>query len=334
MEHSLVGERRGQSGLGGTILAAQAVPIALLRRAVAAKPESAEFRYRLAYALAERGEYDEFAHVFREAFSLWSQEMEPTPEHWPAVGGREAAEKLRRNARALIERGVTATPVLGALALAEGVLGNRAAVTEVLGAERFFRRISGVVPPGWQEEEFFVSLGAEIQARARLFLPHENHVMRQASRVDQVLRSEQPATRALRQELARRVRSYLRELGKGGDHPYLRARPTDITFYSWAILTHDEGHLAPHLHPSGWANGVYYVRRPAGAAKGDADGGLLRLGPPPSLGIAEEVWPTQTVEPEPGTLLLMPAYYYHATTPTRVREERICVAFDVGAEAG
>jgi Putative 2OG-Fe(II) oxygenase len=35
------------------------------------------------------------------------------------------------------------------------------------------------------------------------------------------------------------------------------------------------------------------------------------------------------IAPEPGTLVLMPAYFYHDPSPIGVDQERICIAFDV-----
>jgi hypothetical protein len=35
------------------------------------------------------------------------------------------------------------------------------------------------------------------------------------------------------------------------------------------------------------------------------------------------------VAPEPGTLVLMPGYFYHETRPMGIDQERICIAFDV-----
>jgi hypothetical protein len=40
-------------------------------------------------------------------------------------------------------------------------------------------------------------------------------------------------------------------------------------------------------------------------------------------------WGERWVEPKPGTLVLMPGYFFHGTSPMRVDENRVCVAFDV-----
>jgi tetratricopeptide (TPR) repeat protein len=56
--------------------------IALLRRAIAIKPESADLLFALADALADRGEYDEFACNFQRAYRLHPWTL-PRVEEWP-----------------------------------------------------------------------------------------------------------------------------------------------------------------------------------------------------------------------------------------------------------
>ena len=59
--------------------------------------------------------------------------------------------------------------------------------------------------------------------------------------------------------------------------------------------------------------------------------GWLEVGAPEELyGVSTaDGWEARTIEPEPGRLVLMPGYFFHATHPMGVDEERICIAFDV-----
>ena len=66
------------------------------------------------------------------------------------------------------------------------------------------------------------------------------------------------------------------------------------------------------------------------AREANSDRGWLRVGPPSEHRISgASGWQTRMVAPEPGTLVLMPGYFFHDTSPMGVDQERICIAFDV-----
>ena len=138
----------------------------------------------------------------------------------------------------------------------------------------------------------------------------------------------EPACVALRAAIERAVADYCAALPEAG-HVLARTRPRDYRIGSWAVVSQGEGHHLPHIHPRGWINAVYYVERPP-AARRPGGLGRLHVGPPaPSLTGDLTAWPQVQFDGEPGLLLIMPAYYYHWTTPTGLAERRICVAFDI-----
>jgi hypothetical protein len=84
------------------------------------------------------------------------------------------------------------------------------------------------------------------------------------------------------------------------------------------------------MHPSAWLSGVYYVVCPNVARAPGSRRGWLLIEPPAQHGVSAGMgWRARTVAPEPGTLVLMPSYFFHGTRPMKVDEERICIAFDV-----
>jgi uncharacterized protein (TIGR02466 family) len=112
-------------------------------------------------------------------------------------------------------------------------------------------------------------------------------------------------------------------------HPFTTARPERVRLDAWAVIYSQDGRQTSHFHPSGWISGVTYVTAPRGAEEshyrgplvvGEPDAGLYS-GPPP--------WGTREIEPIPGQIVLFPSFVPHATRPTGLAEERICVAFDV-----
>jgi hypothetical protein len=106
------------------------------------------------------------------------------------------------------------------------------------------------------------------------------------------------------------------------DHPLAQLVPRDFTIAAWAMVSRAEGYNSRHRHPVGWATGVYY---PAGLPEGST-GGSLRIGgwsdpPPPG-------WPSASIRPEPGLLVLIPSWYVHWTEPTGAEDARLAIAFD------
>lgn len=309
---------------------ASQVQLALLRRAAELKPDSAEGWFRLAYALFDHGELNEFARVFQCAFRLQPTMLPPAPANWPVAGGTRAAEKLRACAQALIDRGVTYAPVLAALAIGEAVLGQGAAAGRLMNYDTFLRCLPAVVPREFAGGDFLRTLAAEIRTDLKYHDPEEGGVMRKSWRNDHIFASGLPASHALGNEIHRRVGQYIAELPSGTDHPFLLARPDDYVIDGWALITSGAGHLVPHIHLRAWLSGVYYVRRPESPRAPEDHGGSLRLAAPDNLGLSQsDGWPERLIEPTPGTLVLMPGYFFHSTIPTHVDEERICVAFNV-----
>jgi hypothetical protein len=106
------------------------------------------------------------------------------------------------------------------------------------------------------------------------------------------------------------------------DHPLANLVPRDFAVSAWAMIARAEGYNARHQHPFGLATGVYY---PAGLPQGSV-GGQLRIGgwedpPPPG-------WPSASITPEPGLLVLLPSWYVHWTDPIEVEGTRLAITID------
>jgi uncharacterized protein (TIGR02466 family) len=114
------------------------------------------------------------------------------------------------------------------------------------------------------------------------------------------------------------------------EHPFVRARPARWHLTMWAIIIEAEGFQVPHIHPSGWLSGVYYVRLPEVVHAPDGkQAGWIEFGEPYS-DIAHSVRPElRAFEPEEGLLLMFPSYFYHRTLPFVSDQQRISISFDV-----
>ena len=135
-----------------------------------------------------------------------------------------------------------------------------------------------------------------------------------------------PCIQRVLKEIHNHVSRYVADIGTGGTAlPWV---PQAFRLSAWALISSGFGYNSPHIHPKGWITGVLYV---AGPDEIDPDGnpvGALRIGPP--RGIENTVgWPNFAVAPKPGTLVLMPSYFTHWTTPLGRPGLRISIAFDV-----
>lgn len=94
---------------------------------------------------------------------------------------------------------------------------------------------------------------------------------------------------------------------------------------AWSVRLNSSGFHINHVHPEGWLSSAFYVRTPK-----DLQGleGALKFGepgPPTFPPLREE----HLVKPEPGMLVLFPAYMWHGTVPFASEEKRLSCAFDI-----
>jgi tetratricopeptide (TPR) repeat protein len=94
---------------------------------------------------------------------------------------------------------------------------------------------------------------------------------------------------------------------------------------AWSVRLNSGGFHINHIHPEGWLSSAFYVRTPK-ALQGIE--GALKFGepgPPTSPPLRED----HLVKPEPGMLVLFPAYMWHGTVPFSSAEKRLSCAFDI-----
>ncbi len=117
-------------------------------------------------------------------------------------------------------------------------------------------------------------------------------------------------------------------------HPFLDAAPRDIDVTVWAVVMDAEGHQVPHIHPSAWLSGVYYVEIPNSIRAENPDhAGWIEFGRPPDDIHADRIGPLRMIQPEEGKMVLFPSHFYHRTIPLAGEKRRISMAFDVMAKS-
>ena len=187
------------------------------------------------------------------------------------------------------------------------------------------------VPPGYGSlDEFLAVVKAELEGL------HEFHAhpLQQSVRGGSQLHLqpgdiERPVLKALFAGITQAVQRFVARIGRGTDP--LRARNTGRFGFSgaWSVRLRSGGHHADHVHPQGWISSACYIAVPPNVGRDESDhAGWLRLGKPaiPTLPPLE---PERHVRPEPGTLVLFPAYMWHGVEPFDSPSPRLSVAFDI-----
>ena len=300
--------------------------IALLRQAERLQLQSPALLCALSETLAEAGEAREAANVFRRAYL----QAPDTCTNALARIGFDDAGKLRAYSRSLIDNGVAYSSVIAALAVAEARLGNTAAVQRLVDYDLLFNSTIMDPPDGYDQTSFSRALANEIKSDLKFFDVPSNRAIRRAWRHD-MNGSALPASRAWIRAILREIDRYIAALAQMPDHPFPASRPTDYVLGAWGVVSNGASHHLSHFHSRAWMSGVFYVVRPPVSQDTENRRGWLEVGPPEErYGISTaHGWGARTVEPEPGRLVLMPAYFFHGTHPMGVDEERICIAFDV-----
>jgi tetratricopeptide (TPR) repeat protein len=198
--------------------------------------------------------------------------------------------------------------------------------------ERFVRACTLDTPDGWPDlASYLRDLASSL---------HRRHDPLRAHPVAQTLRGgtqillpmqaiDDPAIRALPQAIAGPIRRYLDELGTGDDP--LRRRNTGAYEVGefWSVRLRNGGYHLNHYHGKGWLSSACYIEIPDAAC--DAGGsGWLKFGEP-RMPTSARLQPEYCVRPEPGLLVLFPAWMWHGTMPFNGGDgrTRLTVAFDV-----
>lgn len=303
--------------------------LAALAHAIEGRPDAAALFYELAESHWRQGDADGYAHFFRRAFLL-----EPISHIGQPAGiagyDRASAPALRARAHALVAGGAAFTPAIAALAVTAAQLGRGDEAQRLMDHATLLRTGRIAPPDGVALEAFNAAVAGEIRTNLRYYGEPGGRAIRHAWRFNGLLRENSPHLRRLVGILRKTVADYIAALPRDAGHAFLSQIPDDFEVGGWAVASEGRSHHESHLHPRAWATGVYYVVEPQIARDAARRRGWLTIGPPPELEtVAEDVWGRRHIAPAAGSFVLMPGYFWHATEPMGVDQERICVAFEV-----
>jgi uncharacterized protein (TIGR02466 family) len=165
-----------------------------------------------------------------------------------------------------------------------------------------------------------------------LELEKSNRDMTTDYRGGNLLTHEHPAIDWLRDCINRTVMGYFRRLGM--DYK------VDWSLHGWANVNRLGDYHDPHNHPHCYLSGTYYVQVPQDRAplrsRKDVRPGCISFydprGPAVNMGAIRGdpyINPEYTVLPQPGEILLWPAFLTHFVHPNLSEAPRISVSFNV-----
>lgn len=215
---------------------------------------------------------------------------------------------------------------------AHRMLGNLEAYHQLYDFDRFVVPAKLDVPNGYSTlEEFHADFIEQVHG-ASVF---KTHPLGQSARQGiqsprNLVHDDRPVVREYIKALHAPVQAYVDQMGHDQDNPMTSRNTGD--FYiggCWSIFLLAGGRHVSHTHPKGWVSSAYYMAVPPEAKEDTVNKpGWIKFGEPPYKmpdAAPAEHW----VCPEPGTLVLFPAYMWHGTVPISGKAPRVTAPLDV-----
>lgn len=298
-------------------------------KARALLPENAEILSNLANALQEQGRYDEAIKAFNEAIRL-------APDFADAYANLGIAHlqagKPEAALTALVacrEHDPVSRTALAFETVARYQTGDTAGARAITDLERSIRATAPKEVRGFESvARFNQALAEHVEAHPSVRYEPFSKTTRRGRQSGNLLHGTRGPVARLEQIINQAIREYLAASPFASGHPYLLHDIQRWDLNIWATLLDDQGHQASHIHPGGWLSGVYYVSVPGHETATD-NSGWIEFGPPPDEIPGGDAVASRLIEPQAGTLLVFPSYFFHRTVPFKGPETRISIAFDM-----
>ena len=310
------------------------------RRALSVESENAEACFALGNVLYAQGRLDEAIAAYGQAAALREDVLDASfevgkPRHVHAHLDRGDPRAALKACDDLLARqpGQSGALAMKAVALREAGETDRA--RSLLDFDRLLRHERCAPPERFADKRFADmsalngALAAHVRGHPTLQAAPESYSMERGRSTGELLpgRGAAAAFRSLVEDAVDRYRA---AMPQDPGHPFLADIPDSIRITAWGVILDEGAYQVPHIHPSAWLSGVYYVALPSSlGADDDGTAGWIEFGRPYwDFRIRAEP-ETRLIEPEEGLMLLFPSYMFHRTLPFSGAGERISIAFDV-----
>ena len=301
------------------------------RRATEISPRSCEAHDCYASALSRAGRLDEAVSVFQTALSI-----NPNFVH----ARNNLAKTLIRAGRSgealavldmCLESHPSNTEALATKCVALNEVGDREALGRLMSCEDLLERVD--VHAGFEPgrlADFNKALARHVAGHPCLMFEPEKNSTKDGLQTGNLLVEPKGPIATLEKIIGEAVNAYARRRLGRLNHPFLAKVPPRTYLRMWGVVLKSQGHQTPHIHPSAWISGCYYVQVPTAISEA-ADGhpGWIEFGRPHPLLEAKAEPAITRVRPEEGLMLLFPSFFYHSTVAFTSEQDRVSLAFDV-----
>jgi tetratricopeptide (TPR) repeat protein len=305
--------------------------LATAQHACKVNPKSLEAVDLIVAALKKLNRDDEIAEVYHQSISLNPEVARAYHnfvlfhlERDDLVSGLEVC-----NTYLQIDPGDTATLAMKTTVLAE--LGHDNELSRLLDLDGLIEKFQCSPPSGYDDmESFNAALSHHVLAHPSLARSPRGQATRAGWHTGSLLIEPKGPIAALENLICTNVDHYRSDHPPVPAHPFLNRQPRLWNLEVWSVVLGEEGHQIPHIHPSAWLSGVYYVEVPSTVPHSeDTPDGWIEFGRSKyERRPTAERW-LRLIRPEPSLMVLFPSYFYHCTRPSRSEERRISIAFDI-----
>ncbi len=209
--------------------------------------------------------------------------------------------------------------------------GRAAEAAEIDSLDRFLSCMDIEPPAGFDSVgDFNSALATHVLAHPTLTRAPASHATKAGLHSGELLAGNTGPIEDFAEIVLKAFDGYARRFAGEPAHPFLDRKPADVRVSIWSVVMETGGHQVPHIHPSAWLSGVYYVEVPDTVRQDNPEkAGWIEFGrPPEDIHVARTV-PISTMLPKAGQMILFPSHFYHRTLPLAGNKRRISIAFDV-----
>lgn len=304
--------------------------------AIAVRPHYTECFVNLGYTMHKLGRLDDAERAYQHAIEL-------DPHHAQAhanLGDLQLSRGEPTAALALSDSflgrhpGDTAMLAFKTIALRES--GDAAGARALADLDTYLHTAELEIPKAFADRDAFnAALAEHICAHPSLVDAPASHATRKGKHSGELLVEPRGPMAGWESSLRRAIETYRSALDASAAHPFVVSMPARYRLTAWSVVLESQGHQMPHIHPSAWMSGVYYVQIPEAVSASTQDtAGWIEFGQPPDHFHTRVAPELRLVKPQAGMLVLFPSYFYHRTIPFEASGRRISIAFDVLPQRG